>query len=147
MHYSIRMFFFCYSLLFFNPAFSEELINITGIYQNNNGNSDYITINRQGNTYIIINITKGNNLLKALQLIYEVDTQARPIEDFAFTFISEVKYLLRGPGYISSLNPLIDLNSLTMIAFYLDESNTINLDLLYESGILFNTDISYKKIF
>ena len=54
MHYSIRMFFFCYSLLFFNPAFSEELIDITGIYQNNNGNSDYITINRQGNTYIII---------------------------------------------------------------------------------------------
>ncbi len=66
-------------------VYSASFVDITGIYQSTDGSSNYLTVNRNGDTYVIINITKEIDLLSQLLLINEDEINLLPsIEEFTF---------------------------------------------------------------
>jgi hypothetical protein len=156
-HSILTVFFFC-SLLSFNNVYSVGLVNINniaGIYQNRDGSSDYLTINRKDNNFIIVNITKEMSLLNKLELIDadEINTLTPPIEEFAFSFF----ILESDTGYMFPLDLVIPFPNRTtrttslqypiIINFSLDDTNNFVLGFYTDGGILFYLNVSYKKIF
>ena len=76
--------------LFSASAYADQAIDITGIYQSVNGGKNYLSINRNNDQYVLINISKELGLLYKLGLITEEElnhSSVRPlVEEFAFSF-------------------------------------------------------------
>ena len=76
--------------LFSASAYADQAIDISGIYQSVNGDKNYLSINRNNDQYVLINISKELGLLYKLGLITEEElnhSSVRPlVEEFAFSF-------------------------------------------------------------
>jgi len=157
MHHLKLVIFFLCSTLSFNSSHAEQSIDVRGIYQSADGSKNYVTINRQGNKYILINITRETDLLNKLLILNddEVETLSPTIEEFAFSFSTpesgvelgdpiSLKLIIPFPGRTTELTDPIRFFS---VVFGMDDMNGFSLHFFTDGAFINPTGKLYKKIF
>ncbi len=110
---SIAIFSLAIHFFSLSASAADQDIDITGIYQSLSDDKDYLTINRNNDQYVLVNISRNLNLLYKLDLITEHEFKYSsinpPVEEFAFTFQLDSNVLKLPVGSRISLEFIPDI--------------------------------------
>ena len=110
---------FCASLFAIIPVHAAT-VDFSGIYvYQAYGSSDYLTVHRNGDVYLAIDISRNTSPLVALAFMTRTDTQQPPLEEFAVVLTDSIPTPDGGTAF-RTIYPLVPFPRTTMVKDMMD---------------------------